>query len=198
MLLSLRRILLSLTCATFLSAGAYASDQNKQSLLNRGIDISAGSLVQHAGQGDWITVQSLLRAGVLIDEPEPLRQQTALHAAAAQGHDRLLRELIQLKARPDMQDDCGNTALINAAYQGRLSTLIALLQTGEVRVNHGARCGMTPLIAAIYAGDLPSIRALLDAQANPRQASLQGVTPLQAAQLKKRSDIQALLEAAAK
>ena len=183
----------------FFASAAYANnDQIKQSLLTRGVEVTVASLVQHAGQGDWTTVQALLRAGVSVNGVEPVRKQTALHAAASQGHERIVKELIQLQALPDLQDDCGNTALVNAAYSGRLAVVSVLLQTGQVNVDHQAQCGMTPLIAAIYGGDMASIRALLAAKANPLLASSQGYTPIQAAQFKKRPDMLALLDSAAR
>ena len=179
-----------------LCAQTLTANQAQQSLRMREIEVNAASLVQYAGQGDWTTVQLLVQAGVSVIEPESVKGQTALHAAAAQGHDRMASEMLRLGIKPDAQDTCGSTPIINAAYAGRSSMVSLLLQNlGSLQVNHVAKCGLTPLIAAVLSGDARTVRVLLDANADTRLSDVHGITPVMAAQRKKRDDIVNLLTA---
>jgi uncharacterized protein len=200
----MRKLLQSICCglflwhATLMYAQTTPAIQLQPLIQTRGIELTAASLVQYAGQGDWVTMQLLLNLGVSMNAVDDARQVTALHAAASQGHDKVVKELLALSVAVDAQDVCGNTALVNAAYARQAAVVGMLLRTHAVEVNHQPRCGLTPLIAAIYGGDINIVRQLLDAKANPNLVDKYGTSPLQAARLKKRMDFVPLLEAVGK
>lgn len=189
--------LLALGVGLFLSIQASAQTQSTEqarlALTKRDIEVATTSLIQYAGQGDWVTVQLLLQSGVKAGGVEAVRGQTALHTAAAQGHERIVRELLQLGARADSVDLCGNTALINAAYAGHLSVSLLLLRNTDSDLNHKAQCGLTPLIAAVLGGNARVVRALLDAKADPRMPDAHGTTAVSVAKRKKREDLVVML-----
>ncbi|EKX47638.1 hypothetical protein GUITHDRAFT_61533, partial [Guillardia theta CCMP2712] len=56
--------------------------------------------------------------------------QTLLHAAAAMGLERPVRELVELGAEVDSKDDMGRTALMHAAWESHPAVVDALLELG--------------------------------------------------------------------
>ena len=51
-----------------------------------------------------------------------------LHAAAANGHLEMVRELLKRGASVSLPNSLGGTALMNAAFNGHLSIVLVLLQ----------------------------------------------------------------------
>lgn len=72
---------------------------------------------------------------------------TALHLAAAEGHDAIVRALLEARAEVEHEDEEGCTALHIAARYGGMEVARALLEA-EADVNHAAVDGSTPLSAA--------------------------------------------------
>ena len=161
---------LACALASFVTAGALAADGGtaRDRLALRGIEPTPERLVQFAAQGDATVVELLLEAGVHVGAADPRRRVTALHNAAAQGHVRLVRQLLERHADPDAADWEGNTPLINAAYFGQVEVV-------KILVAHGARLdirsigGATVLSAAVYSGKEPLLAWLM---AQPAAASL--------------------------
>ncbi len=85
---------------------------------------------------------------------------TALHWAAAQGHDDIVRLLLDHGAHINVQDRDGNTPLHIAVRNGNLSTVKLLVERGA-RVTLVNRHGETPLALA-HRYHRPDIVALLE------------------------------------
>lgn len=90
-------------------------------------------LTKAASSGDLPTVIRCVKAGASIDrEPDSPAGggEPALVAAAWDGHDEVIRFLLDHGARINVTDSGGNTALMAAANRGRISTVGLLLSRG--------------------------------------------------------------------
>lgn len=161
-------------------------------LKSRGVDVSVERLIQFAGQGDWTTVELLLSAGVAVTAVDSSRQVTALHNAAAQGHSRIVRELIARGANVNAEDWMGATPLVNAAYFGRLNIMPMLIDAGAEFGMVSPR-SVTPLNAAVEGGVADSISLLITAGADPDLKSAGGVSARELAHSLKRADLLKLM-----
>jgi len=159
------------------------------------IEIIPERLTQYAAQGDLVTVNLLIDAGLRVNSADPIRKATALHNASAQGHLRIVARLLELGADIDARDWHGVTPLIAAVYAGHTSIVQALLQKGA-DVNVVPEKAPTALIAAIQTGKLALVDMLLAANAKPAMPDGVGQTPLSAAKLATRHDIVGRIEAA--
>lgn len=86
--------------------------------------------------------------------------QPYLFDAARAGDAQLLSELIARGSEIDARDAQGNTALILAAYHGRLEALDTLLQAGTNPNLADAR-GNTALMGALFKGETAIAKRLL-------------------------------------
>lgn len=141
-----------LFAALLLAAGGAQAQDAAARLALMGIEPSARRLVQYAAQGDATVVRLLLQAGVDANATDPLRQATALHNAAAQGHLAVMAMLVEHGATVDRPDWNGNTPLINAAWFARLDA-IRFLQVRGARLDTVTGEGQSALSAAMYSGD---------------------------------------------
>ncbi len=158
---TLRYCGLLLGTALAADASAQTAAVAGQRLAAMGVEASAERLVQFAAQGDSTVVGLLLQTGLDSNAAEPLRQVTAVHNAAAQGHLRLLATLVERGAKVDPADGRGNTPLINAAYFGHLEVVKLLLKHGA-NVNAVSKEGLSPLSAATYSGKQAVVAYLLE------------------------------------
>ncbi len=180
---------------TALPVAATKGSDAKRQLASMGIEPSGDRLVQYAADGDLVTVRLLLDVGVSARAVDSVHGATALHNAAAQGHLRLIAELLEAGADVDALDSHGATPLINAAYNGRAAAVDALL-AAEAKVNLRSGQGSTALIAAVYGGDLNIVDKLLVVGADPTQLDGAGSSARQVAEAAGRNAIVARLDAA--
>ena len=92
-------------------------------------------VLQSAARGELQKGVKWLRKGGAVDAVCPATSvggrvitATLLHAAAANDHLAMVRELLKRGASVDLQSSLGVTALMPAAYNGHLSILLVLLQ----------------------------------------------------------------------
>lgn len=170
-------------------AAALEMSPNFATELNQmGPEMKASELVRHAALGDASMVRALLEAGVAPGAAEPSHQQTALIAAASQGHSRLIKMLLTAGAPLDAQDRRGVTALIAAASAGHHEAVQLLLAAGaqpDIRPTNAS----TALVIAAWKGKTRVVNTLLLAGADPGQADAFGLSALDAARMAQRQDI---------
>jgi ankyrin repeat protein len=148
----------------------------------------ANQLVLYAAQGDINAVQRALASGISVNNADSIHQATALHAAAAVGHIRLIELLIDKGADLNALDRRGITPLIIACATGQISSAKALIKAGA-DISIKPALAPTALIVAIQTGNAQLVETLLLAKANVDQSDIFGTTPLQAALLTKRENI---------
>jgi ankyrin repeat protein len=151
-------------------------------LLGAGADAQAaprGEPVLHtaARTGSVEVVRQLLEHKADIDQPEPLRQQTALMWAAAEGHTAVVQALVAAGAGPGARSSAGYTALMFAARQGHLDTVRALVDAGA-DPNVASKDGLPVLMLAIDQLRYEVAGLLLDRGARPNTPNKQGDTAL--------------------
>lgn len=136
------------------------------------VPANAAALVQYAGIGDAHVVTQLLRAGVPADEPLPGRQLRALHNAAAQGHLRIVEQLLAAGAGVDAVDDNGCSALAAAGWRGHLEVMRKLIEAGASVSAGSPVC--PALHQAVLGAQAAAIRLLLAHGADPAQQDSYG------------------------
>ena len=99
------------------------------------------------------------------------QDRTALHVAAEEGHDEVLRALLNPKRGPKAydRDSNGNTAL-HLAAQGGFQKAIEVLMADErhwTLLKSENDDGYTPLRLAATLGQEDAVRSLLDLGADP-------------------------------
>ena len=97
---------------------------------------------------------------VPYNRPRSVRLFSALHGAAAHGHDAILAALLAAGARPDARDRHGSTALQIACARGHTGCVRLLLEHGG-SPDRPDDAGWTPLMAAAHGGHETAARLLL-------------------------------------
>ena len=188
----MKSILLILLCLSFgLNAGAMNQPLNqplnqpqaRAQLQKIQVTANATNLLLYAAAGDTAMVQLLVKAGVDINSTGTVFQETALHNAAANGHIKMLQWLLKNGANPQSEDKNAATPLIWAAYFGRDKAMQQLLNH-KVAINIVPKQGPTALVAAIQSGSLASVKLLLQHKADKHLATIDGITPAQAAEMR--------------
>ncbi len=103
-----------------------------------------------------------------------------LHAAASQGHEDMVRSLIEKGADPDRPGPNGEPILVSYLRGGLGDRAVAAIAKGaDVKAKDAA--GRTALHLAVDKGMDDAVKALLDKGADPNAADGNGVTPLEIA-----------------
>lgn len=109
---------------------------------------SAGSTPLHKAAYDKDIAkvqQAIQRAPASVNAQEAEQGFTALHVAAKQGADVVIRELLRRGAKPNLEDKEGRTALHLACDKGSDAAVRDLLRGGasrEARDKVGGRAGV--------------------------------------------------------
>jgi uncharacterized protein len=151
--------------------------ESKIRLQSMAVPVSIPALVQYAAQGDEIVVNLLLKTGIPVQASEPIRLVTALHNAAANGHSRLCKLLIEQGADVNAKDINGFTPLINAVYAGQNETMRLLLEN-KADSNAVPKSGSTALNIAVQRNDMVSAELLLKAKASIGLVDTYGMSPI--------------------
>ncbi|XP_015126879.1 tyrosine-protein kinase Shark [Diachasma alloeum] len=121
-------------------------------------------------QGNYTIVSELLKCGYRSLEAKNELGQTAVHLAAKDGADDILKKLIESKASVNCRDSAGYTPL-HYACQSNLPNTVRILILGgaNVQARH-TETGMVPLHEAASAGQREVIKVLLsmNAPVHPR------------------------------
>jgi uncharacterized protein len=174
-------------------------------LVRGGADVHGGSksgftpLMFAAQQGDVDSIRVLLRAGAKVDD----RQEgapTALVIASAMVHVNAVNLLLDNGANPNATDWRGYNPLLlvvrdshyglDLANKDRIVTIVkSLLKHGAdpnfrlkqpkaITTNEVSLDGATPVLLAAEVNNTEAVKVLLDAGADPRITTEQGMTPL--------------------
>ncbi|MBM42521.1 MAG: hypothetical protein CL483_11435 [Acidobacteria bacterium] len=133
-------------------------------------------LMTCARTGDVQAVTALLDAGADHAEGDAWYGQTALMAAAGEGHTDVAAALVARGADVRARSFRGFTALLIAARHD-VPGLAQLLIEAGADVNAATPDGLTPLLVAVVRGHVDAAIALLERGAEPNHAAT-GYTPL--------------------
>jgi ankyrin repeat protein len=150
-------------------------------------------------KGDEVTKMLATPGTVLVNVRQPGDGDGGLHIVA-RGRDLTWLDFLLAKgARPDTQNNAGETPLMVAAQLGWVEGADALLRR-RASVDLANSRGETPLIRAVQKRDLALVRLLLSRGANPnRTDSIAGYSALDYARQDSRAaGITKLLEEASK
>jgi hypothetical protein len=162
--------------------GRYCKRPTPQQRLGREL---LAELRKPAGKCDVGKALGLLRTDLSVDE----RSWTGispLALAAAEGHEAVVRALLDKNASIDAPDVSRNTPLIRAIQGGHAGIARLLLEAGALADFMNAD-GLTPLHLAVDKGDAGTVAALLAHGARPDRRSKTGkndVSPLGLAEKK--------------
>lgn len=97
-------------------------------------------LYRAAERGNRTVVGERVRAGADLNAPNPAQGWTPLHAAAYNGHKKLVAYMLTNGANANAQDADGNTPLHLAAGRGHADTTAALMGASDLSVrNHAGK-----------------------------------------------------------
>eukprot|EP01090_Pellita_catalonica_P004536 TRINITY_DN1435_c0_g1_i3.p1 TRINITY_DN1435_c0_g1~~TRINITY_DN1435_c0_g1_i3.p1 ORF type:complete len:828 (+),score=129.19 TRINITY_DN1435_c0_g1_i3:53-2536(+) len=101
----------------------------------------------------------------------------ALHYTCSTGDEKTATYLLDLGAKPDVQDGRGNSALFWACHGGHEKVLKILIEHGA-DVNIANSTGDTTLHLAAHIGNVPMVLFLTESGARLNQENIQGLTAL--------------------
>ncbi|KAM5349338.1 hypothetical protein ACJ41O_005843 [Fusarium nematophilum] len=141
----------------------------------------------------WAILERADQVGINIDRKDS-RGQTPLWWAAVEGHEAIVRLLLDRGAHAETTDGRGRTPLWMAAPRGHVAVVRLLLDGGahtEEVADEGE--GRTPLWMAAANGHVAVVRLLLDRGAHTEAADEWGQTPLSRAAQRGREGVLRLL-----
>lgn len=112
--------------------------------------------------GDVAVVEALLVAGADANRQGGRYQATPLQQAASLGQLSMVQALLRYDVALDRRDSTGEMALHDAARNGHVEVVQALLDAGADVRPHGGRFNATPLHAAARAGHVEVVKMLLE------------------------------------
>lgn len=113
-------------------------------------DPAENELVASAAIGNYDRVEALLADGISPNVIDSRWRRTALHTASSGGHHLVVASLLQRKARLDISDGNGLTALMSACSAGHSKVALILMEAGADVMHKRLQDGMTALKFAIW------------------------------------------------
>lgn len=154
----------------------YASDDNKKYLLNSTFG-KTSPLIIASQKNQLEAVKYLIKQKNIDLEIKDLYYQTALHKAAINNFENIVRELIQAGADLNTQDDKGNTPLISATVNKHESLVNALI-AAKADLNRQNNDGSTALLIAALKNSENIALKLIAAGADVNKQNKSGDTAL--------------------
>ena len=114
------------------------------------------ALCTAAGEGDLTQVKRLIEFGVAPNIGD-YDKRTALHVAAAEGHEKIVEFLLLAQADPNCADRWGGSPLQDALSGGHIGTAHILKAKGAAVSDE---FGASEVCAAAGTGDVPKLRML--------------------------------------
>tara|TARA_B110000977_G_C11063825_1_gene487012 strand:+ start:1305 stop:2207 length:903 start_codon:yes stop_codon:yes gene_type:complete len=154
-------------------------------------------IMEDINNGDIDRVKELLDSGV---DPNiehrcefPTNETTPLIYATMKGRDKIVRLLLDSKAKPNIRDSAGITALRVASSLG-YTDIVKILFNYDIDINIRDNSGMTALMLAAWDGEIETARLLLKHGADIDIQDDSGKTSLMIAEKKGHDDIAKLIK----
>jgi ankyrin repeat protein len=162
-------------------AGSSLTEHPAHGMPLRSAPALARSLLDAARRGVAAEVQGMLNAGAPIEAVNK-SGHTALHIACDhEGHEHLVRLLIERGAEVNARGKDGHTPLHWAARNGNDAVVKLLLASAAIHVSAPDKERSTPLHVACFYGNAGAVQTLLQAGASVHARTLEGWTPLHVA-----------------
>lgn len=156
-------------------------------LVERGLEVSNTAFLEAIQGGDTPACELFLKAGFSPDTVDK-KGVNLVCLAVRSGHLSILKLLLDAGADPNLiSRDRGNTPLMDAAADGLLEAVQALIARGASLAGV-SRNGQNALVLAIGKGAQDVANVLLEAGADPFEADKLGMNACQYAQLLGRKD----------
>jgi hypothetical protein len=134
--------------------------------------------VAAAGRGDEKEVRNFLdNYAFFINEPEGLREHTALTKAVAEGQTDMVELLLANGALVEAKGEMDRTPLLCAALEGNVETVRVLLENKAI-IDAVYLDGVVPLTVAAWNGHTEVVRLFLERGAQIDVQTAIGLTPL--------------------
>ena len=157
---------------------------DKKANVNARANNGGTPLLEAVVHGSLPTVQLLLEHGADVDQADAQANTPLMVAAEGNGYmpnnAPMVAALLGAKAKIDLQDARGRSALYRAAAEGKEDALRVLLDK-KANINLKASDGSSPLLAAVTSGGVGAATLLADRAADVNAADASGNTPLMAA-----------------
>ena len=128
-------------------------------------------LWQYSCAGNAKEVGNLLASGVNVNGVP--KGMTPLYSAAINGHNNVVKILLEAGADPNREDEDRKNALYWPALNGN-TVMVKLLLDAGASPNEYGRTGRTPLHVAASNGNTETVKTLLDAGADPNREDIDG------------------------
>jgi len=149
-------------------------------LLQHGVraDNSTDPLLWEAAEhSDAELARVLLDAGADPNIEHPVAQGwSPLRRAVIRSNEEIARMLVGAGADPHVSDRQGETILFQIRWDVASDSLVELIMSWQINVNHQTVTGNTALMYAAFKGSERGVRRLLDAGADPTLRNAQGFT----------------------
>jgi len=130
-----------------------------------------------AHRDDLNTVQALIRAGAVVDDPSP-NGKTALEYALRAAEARCVNTLLDYGAVVNREDYIGYSPLHIAVERGHLAATKRLIRAGAKIDHRGATFGVPPLSFATRLDQILTIQCLIEEGAPLETPDINNKTPL--------------------
>lgn len=128
-------------------------------------------------------------------EARAKENQTPLYSAASEGNLGIVKLLIERGVKVDPKASRGFTPLVVAAAGGRAQIVEELIKSGADLNIEVSESGWSPLHWAVHYGHLEVIKVLIKNGADPSDKTERGLTPLELADKRNRTEIKKYFEA---
>ncbi|KAL8595237.1 hypothetical protein ACOMHN_043389 [Nucella lapillus] len=168
--------------------GSPTLDKRSTASLVIGYDVrekELGKLHKAAWAGDVAKVQQLAKKN---SSPLDKEKRTPLHLACAQGHDNVVQELLEWKAKTNIGDADSRTPLMKAV-ECRHERCVELLLEDKVELDSVDRDGNTSLHMAAMDGSSKIVKMLCQDGASMTIRNREGLVPLHLAVREKQEEV---------
>ena len=137
------------------------------------------ALLSASAKGDVTQVDQLIQAGDITLASKDIMDRTALHIAASEGHEELVRFLLEQKADPTVKDKFGNTPF-NDCVRSKHDKVVSIIKEYDPNISFklGENEMGVLMCQAAFDGRLEDIKRLVINGVDPNENDYDGRTAM--------------------